>query len=95
MKKVVLAFSGGLDTSYCAIWLREEMNLEVHAVIGNTGGFSKEEIATIEKRALALGVKSFKELDLTETFYHDTIRYMVYGNMLKNGTYPQIGRAHV
>lgn len=88
MKKVVLAFSGGLDTSYCAIWLREEMNLEVHAVIGNTGGFSKEEIAAIEKRALALGVKSFKELDLTETFYRDTIRYMVYGNMLKNGTYP-------
>lgn len=88
MKKVVLAFSGGLDTSYCAIYLREEMGLEVHAVIGNTGGFSKEEIKKIEERAKTLGIKSFKELDLTDTFYHDTIRYMVYGNMLKNGTYP-------
>ncbi len=88
MKKVVLAFSGGLDTSYCAIYLSKEMGLEVHAAIANTGGFSSEEIAQIEKRALALGIKSFKCLDVTQEYYNDTIKYMVYGNMLKNATYP-------
>lgn len=88
MKKVVLAFSGGLDTSYCAIYLSQEMGLEVHAAIANTGGFSDEEIAAIEKRAYALGVKSFKNIDVTTKYYNDTIRYMVYGNMLKNSTYP-------
>ena len=58
MKKVVLAFSGGLDTSYCAIYLSKEMGLEVHAALANTGGFSAEELASIEKRAYDLGVKS-------------------------------------
>lgn len=88
MKKVVLAFSGGLDTSYCAIYLSKEMGLEVHAAIANTGGFSEEEIAKIEHRANSLGIKSFVCLDVTQKYYHDTIRYMVYGNMLKNATYP-------
>ena len=59
MKKVVLAFSGGLDTSYCAIYLSKEMGLEVHAALANTGGFSAEELASIEKRAYDLGVKSY------------------------------------
>lgn len=87
-KKVVLAFSGGLDTSYCAVYLTKEMGLEVHAALGNTGGFSKEELANIEKRAMALGCASFKNLDIAEKYYHDTIRYMIYGNMLKNSAYP-------
>ncbi len=88
MKKVVLAFSGGLDTSYCAIYLAETMGLEVHAAIANTGGFSAAELELIEKRAHGLGVKSFKVLDVTQTFYDQTIKYMVFGNMLKNSTYP-------
>ncbi|MEG1635372.1 MAG: argininosuccinate synthase, partial [Rikenellaceae bacterium] len=88
MKKVVLAFSGGLDTSYCAIYLAKEMGLEVHAAIANTGGFSADELKNIEKRAIALGVKSFKNLDVTQTYYNNTIKYMVFGNMLKNSTYP-------
>ena len=64
MKKVVLAFSGGLDTSYCAIYLSKEMGLEVYAAIANTGGFSEKELKKIEERAYGLGVKSFKCLDV-------------------------------
>lgn len=88
MKKVVLAFSGGLDTSYSAIYLHKEMGLEVHAALANTGGFSKEELEKIESRARALGVKSYKMLDVTREYYENQIRYMVFGNVLKNGTYP-------
>lgn len=88
MKKVILAFSGGLDTSYCAIYLAEKMGLEVHAALANSGGFSTSELELIEKRAWKLGVKSFKVLDVTQTFYDQTIKYMVFGNMLKNSTYP-------
>ena len=88
MKKVVLAFSGGLDTSYCAIYLAKEMGLEVHAALANTGGFSEEELADIERRALGLGVKSYVALDVTQDYYENTIKYMVFGNVLKNSTYP-------
>jgi argininosuccinate synthase len=88
MKKVVLAFSGGLDTSYSAIYLQKEMGLEVHAALANTGGFSADELALIESRALALGVASYRVLDVTQEYYDKQIRYMVYGNVLKNGTYP-------
>ncbi len=88
MKKVVLAFSGGLDTSYCAIYLAQEMGLEVHAALADTGGFSVEELSTIEKRAWALGVKSYVRLDVSQKYYRDTIRYMIFGNVLKNATYP-------
>ncbi len=87
-KKVVLAFSGGLDTSYCAIYLSKEMGLEVHSVIVNTGGFSEKELDEIEKRAYALGVASHKCIDVTEEYYETTIKYMVFGNVLKNSTYP-------
>lgn len=88
MKKVVLAFSGGLDTSYCAIYLSKELGYEVHAAIANTGGFSDKDIEKMQERAFGLGIKSFKCIDVTKEYYDQTIRYMVYGNMLKNATYP-------
>ena len=87
-KKVVLAFSGGLDTSYCAVYLKKEMGLEVHAVLANTGGFSHEELKKIEQRAKALGVASYKCLDVSQKYYEQSIKYMIFGNVLKNGTYP-------
>ncbi len=87
-EKVVLAFSGGLDTSFCAIYLSVEKGMEVHTAIANTGGFSKEELAAIEKKAYSLGVKSHKTLDVTDEYYTKGIRYMVYGNVLRNNTYP-------
>jgi argininosuccinate synthase len=88
MKKVCLAFSGGLDTSYCAIYLSKEMGLEVHAALANTGGFSPEELLRIEERAWALGVKSYVALDVTHDYYTRAIKYMIFGNVLKNATYP-------
>jgi argininosuccinate synthase len=88
MKKVVLAFSGGLDTSYCAIYLSKDLGYEVHTLTVNTGGFNVEEVKEIEKRALSLGVASHKTIDETKNYYDKVIRYLVYGNVLKNGTYP-------
>ncbi len=88
MKKVVLAFSGGLDTSYCAIYLSRELGYEVHTLTVNTGGFSGEEVNEIEKRALSLGVVSHKTVDETKNYYEKVIRYLVFGNVLKNATYP-------
>jgi argininosuccinate synthase len=86
--KVVLAFSGGLDTTFCAIYLKEQFQYEVHALLVNTGGFGEEEIAAIERHAYALGVKSFKCADAKEDYYRDVIRYLIFGNVLKNNTYP-------
>ncbi len=88
MKKVILAFSGGLDTSYCAIYLTKELGYEVHTLTVNTGGFSAEELKQIEQRALSLGVASHKNVDETRNYYDKVIRYLVFGNVLKNGTYP-------
>lgn len=88
MKKVVLAFSGGLDTSFCCIYLSKDLGLEVHSVVVNTGGFSEEELKAIEERAYALGVKSHSTIDETENYYRDTIKYLIFGNVLKNATYP-------
>lgn len=88
MKKVVLAFSGGLDTSYCAIYLSKELGYEVHTLTVNTGGFTTAELTEIEKRALSLGVKSHKAVDETRNYYNKVIKYLVFGNVLKNGTYP-------
>jgi argininosuccinate synthase len=87
-KKVVLAYSGGLDTTYCAIYLKKVRGLEVHALTVNTGGFSTEEMNAIEKRAKALGVASFRSVDVTEDYYQSCIRFLIYGNVLKNATYP-------
>ncbi|MFI3328672.1 MAG: argininosuccinate synthase domain-containing protein [Rikenellaceae bacterium] len=87
-KKVLLAFSGGLDTSFCVKYLSEDCGYEVHTAVANTGGFDKEELARIEERALALGAASHATLDVTKEYYEKSIRYMVYGNVLRNGTYP-------
>lgn len=87
-KKVVLAFSGGLDTSFAAKYLSEDLGYEVHTAIANTGGFSPSELDTIENRAIALGAKTHKALDVTQDYYDKSIKYMVAGNVLRNGTYP-------
>ena len=87
-KKVVLAFSGGLDTSFCVKYLSEEKGYEVHTAIANTGGFSKEELSKIAERAEALGAASHATLDIEQEYYDKSIKYMVFGNVLRNGTYP-------
>jgi argininosuccinate synthase len=88
MKKVVLAYSGGLDTTYCAIYLNRIKGMEVHAVTINTGGFTAEEIDAIGERAKTLGVASFRAIDVTKEYYDTCIKYLVFGNVLKNATYP-------
>ncbi len=87
-KKVVLAFSGGLDTSFCAKYLSEEKGFEVYTAIANTGGFSPEELKTIEEKAYRLGAVKHATLDVTEEYYEKSIKYMIFGNVLRNGTYP-------
>jgi len=88
MKKVVLAYSGGLDTTFCALHLSKDLGYEVHAVLVNTGGFGEQELFAIEHRAHALGVASFRQLDVVQEYYQEVIRFLVYGNVLKNDTYP-------
>ena len=87
MKKLVLAYSGGLDTSYCVKHLSQQ-GYEVHAVSVNTGGFDADEIDVLSKKAMVLGATSYQSIDAVETFYHKVIRFLVYGNVLKNNTYP-------
>ena len=88
MKKVVIAYSGGLDTSYCAKYLSAEENFEVHAVSVNTGGFSAEEIEKIGSNAKKIGAASYINIDAVSTFYQKVVKYLIYGNVLKNNTYP-------
>lgn len=88
MKKVVLAFSGGLDTSYCAKYLSEDLGYEVHAITVNTGGFTSDEVIEIESRAKSLGVASHITVDEVHNYYQKVIKYLVFGNILKNATYP-------
>jgi argininosuccinate synthase len=88
MKKVVLGFSGGLDTTYCVKYLTEEKGYEVHSVIVNTGGFSAEELEKIEAHAYKLGVKTHTTVDAVKGYYDRIIKYLVFGNVLKNNTYP-------
>ena len=88
MKKVVLAYSGGLDTSFCIKYLTIEKNYEVHAAIVNTGGFSVEELKKLEEKALFLGAKSFTAIDALDDFYKNCVRYLIYGNILRGGVYP-------
>ena len=87
-EKVVLAFSGGLDTSFCAKYLTEEKGYELYTAIANTGGFSQEELKAIEERAYKLGATKHVTLDIIQEYYNKSIKYMVFGNVLRNGTYP-------
>ncbi len=87
-RKVVLGFSGGLDTTYCAKYLHEEKGYEVHSIIVNTGGFTKEELTGIELHAYSLGVKTHTVIDAVDDYYQRIIKYLIYGNVLKNNTYP-------
>ena len=88
MKKVVIAYSGGLDTSYCAKYLSKEENFEVHAVSVNTGGFSEEEVKKIGENAQKIGAKTYKNIDAVSSFYQKVVKYLIFGNVLKNNTYP-------
>lgn len=87
-EKVVLAFSGGLDTSFCAKYLTEECGYELYTAIANTGGFNAEELAKIEEKAYKLGAVQHASLDITQEYYEKSIKYMIFGNVLRNGTYP-------
>ena len=87
-KKVVLAFSGGLDTSFAVKYLSEELGYEVHTAIANTGGFSPDELEVIANKSKKLGATSHATLDITDEYYNKSIRYMIAGNVLRNGTYP-------
>ena len=87
-KKVVLGFSGGLDTSYCVKYLSEDKGYEVHSIIVNTGGFSDIELKQIEAHAFKLGVKTHTTIDAVKGYYDRIIKYLIFGNVLKNNTYP-------
>ena len=88
MRKLVLAYSGGLDTSYCAVHLTKDKGFEVHAVSVNTGGFTIEEIQKIEANAYKMGVSSYVNIDAVSEYYQKVIKYLIFGNVLKNNTYP-------
>ena len=88
MKKLVLAYSGGLDTSYCAKYLSEVEGYEVHAVSVNTGGFEEDEIKSIGEKAVQLGASSYTSINAVQSFYDKVVKYLIFGNVLKNNTYP-------
>ena len=87
-KKVVVAFSGGLDTSFTVMYLAKEKGYEVYAACADTGGFSKEQLKANEENAYKLGAKGYVTIDVTKEYYEKSIKYMVFGNVLRNGTYP-------
>ena len=87
-KKVVVAFSGGLDTSYTVMYLAKEKGFEVHAACANTGGFSAQQLKANEENAYKLGATKYVTLDVTKEYYDKSLKYMVWGNVLRNGTYP-------
>lgn len=87
-KKLVLGFSGGLDTTYCALYLSKDKGYEVHSVIVNTGGFGQEELKSIEEHAYSLGVKTHTTIDAVKSYYERIVKFLIYGNVLKNNTYP-------
>ena len=88
MKKIVLAYSGGLDTSYCLVHLSKELGFEVHAVTVNTGGFSETEIKEMKERALQMGAAHYEVIDGVHSYYEKVIKFLVFGNVLRNNTYP-------
>ncbi|MBY0481848.1 MAG: argininosuccinate synthase [Chitinophagaceae bacterium] len=87
-KKVILGFSGGLDTTYCVKYLSEDMGYEVHSIIVNTGGFTELELEQIEKHAYSLGVKTHTTVNAVKSYYESIIKFLIFGNVLKNNTYP-------
>jgi argininosuccinate synthase len=87
-EKIVLGFSGGLDTTYCVKYLSEEKGYEVHSIIVNTGGFSDDELTRIEAHAYQLGVKTHTTVNAVKGYYDRIIKYLIFGNCLKNNTYP-------
>ena len=87
MKKLVLTYSGGLDTSYCLKTLSQE-GYEVHAVSVNTGGFSAQEIEQQEKNAYTMGANNYQSINALQSFYDKIVKYLIFGNVLKNNTYP-------
>lgn len=87
-QKVVLAFSGGLDTSFCVKYLSEDRGMDVYSVLVDTGGFSDDELKAIEERAYSLGVKSHVTISKTDDYYQQCLKFLVFGNVLKNNTYP-------
>jgi argininosuccinate synthase len=88
MEKVVVAYSGGLDTSYCVKYLQNELKLEVYSVLVNTGGFSNKDLKEVKAKAIEMGVASHTNKNILEKYYQKAIKYMVFGNVLKNNTYP-------
>src|ERR1043165_9889494 len=87
-EKIVLGFSGGLDTTYCVKYLSEDKGYEVHSIIVNTGGFTGDELKSIEAHAYKLGVKTHTTVDAVKGYYDRIIKFLIYGNVLKNNTYP-------
>ena len=87
-KKVIVAFSGGLDTSYTVMYLAKEMGYEVHAACANTGGFSAEQLKVNEENAYKLGATKYITLDVTQEYYEKSLKYMIYGNVMRNNCYP-------
>lgn len=87
-QKVVLAYSGGLDTSYCVKYLSKERGLDVYTVLVDTGGFDQDELKSIGEKSLLMGAKQHEVLDATQLYYDECIKYLVFGNVLKYSTYP-------
>ncbi len=87
-KKILLAFSGGLDTTFCAVYLAKEKGYEVHTAIVNTGSFDETELENIRIHAEHLGVTSHKVLDVADKYYMRCIKFLLFGNALRNRSYP-------
>ncbi len=87
-KSLVLGFSGGLDTSFCVKYLTEDRGFDVHSIIVNTGGFTDEELKQVEEHAYKLGVKTHTTVNAVKSYYDSIVKYLIYGNVLKNNTYP-------